>query len=242
MDTETKVQRDTGITTSHCQAGGEQGLPHDGEAENPALKRTDFFRTLTVGLPARLRCDRSADCHSETRSHLGRDRLSTGASLAWPHLHLWQSIEQPPPSGLTNQDTQNTVAEHEFSCRPALNLCYDPSQIRVGAPCPPLLSFSSSFWGQRSLMAQGLASPLTALTCCQGPKGRGLLAQCTKMKSAFSMNRRRPRQRQDPPPPMSYSPCFPNEPCLVPSRVQRWSWYRSHNGLHNGCMGAMAPG
>lgn len=101
-----------------------------------------------------------------------------------------------------------------------------------GSPLPSSALFSSSFWGQQSLTAQGLASPLTALTCCQAPKGRGLLAQCTQMKSTFSMNWRRPRQRQDTP--MSYSPCFPNEPCLVFSRVQRWSWYRSHNGLHNG--------
>lgn len=200
------------------------------------LKRTDFFRTLTVELPARLRCDRSADCHSETRSHLG---LSTGASLAQPYLRLWQSIEQPPPSGLTNQETQNTVAEHEFSCRPALNLCYDPSQSRVGAPCPPLLSFSSSFWRQRSLTAQGLASPLTALTTCQGPKGRGLLAQCTKMKSTFSMNRRRPRQRQ-PPPPNVLQPLFPKR--TMPSSLKstemelvqepQWSaqWLHGCNG------------
>lgn len=122
MDTETKVQRDTGVTTSHCQAGGEQGLPHHGEAENPGLKLTDFCSTLTAALPAEVRYGRSADCHSETRSHLGRNRLSPGASPARPHLRLWQSTEQPPPSGLTNQETQNTVAEHEFSCRPALNL------------------------------------------------------------------------------------------------------------------------
>lgn len=122
MDTETKVQRDTGVATSHCQAGGEQALPQEGEAENPGLKLTDVFHTLTAELPAEVRCGRSADCHSETRNHLGRDRLSTGASLAQPHLRLCQTTEQPPPSGLTNQETQNTAAEHEFRCRPALNL------------------------------------------------------------------------------------------------------------------------